>query len=201
MNILRTNPECFQEKCIYLKEYIVYLYPKSNSFHESLKMAYQDVYQSESIAVWLKRFQSEDKQKDIVRFLIHMAAQDGIVAPREKVELFKVIDTFGLDHEEWMDLIDDINRVFAERQNRWRKTKNAQVENYHDSLLSKALDYFEVSRDAISEQLLRDKYRKLVKEYHPDRHPNATAEQHSELEVKFQELQLYYEELLKLLEN
>lgn len=201
MNVLRTNPECFQEKCIYLKEYIVYLYPKSNSFHESLKMSYNDVYRSESIVNWLNRFHAEEERRDVVRFLIHMAAQDGIVAPREKSELFKIIDTFSLARKEWTELMDGINDAFMERQSHWRKTQSSQSGNYRERLIVKALDYFEVKREAIDEQLLRDKYRKLVKEYHPDRHPNATAEERNELEVKFQELQLYYEELLKLLDN
>ncbi len=200
MNVLRTNPECFQEKCIYLKEYIVYLYPESNSFHESLKMAYNDIYRSESIVKWLGRFHSEDERRDVVRFLIHMAAQDGIVAPREKTELFRIIDTFGFERKEWVELIDGINEEFAERQNRWRKTHSTSLgENYRDSLIVKALDYFGLKRDALNEELLRDKYRSLVKKYHPDRHPDATADQRNELEVQFQELQLYYEELLKLL--
>lgn len=201
MNVLRTNPECFQEKCIYLKEYIVYLYPKSNSFHESLKMSYNDVYRSESIVNWLSRFHAEEERRDVVRFLIHMAAQDGIVAPREKSELFRIIDAFSLARKEWMDLMDGINQAFMEQQNRWRKTQNSQSTNYRDDLIARALDYFGVKREAIDEQLLRDKYRKLVKEYHPDRHPDATAEERNELEVKFQELQVHYEQLLKSLDN
>lgn len=201
MNVLRTNPECFQEKCVYLKEYIAYLYPKSNSFHESLKMSYNDVYRSESIVNWLNRFHAEEERRDVVRFLIHMAAQDGVVAPREKSELFRIIDTFSLAREEWADLMDSINQAFMEQQNRWRKTQNSQSVTYRDDLIGRALGYFGVKRDAIDEQLLRDKYRKLVKEYHPDRHPNATAEERNGLEVKFQELQLHYEQVLKLLDN
>ena len=201
MNVLRTNPECFQEKCIYLKEYIVYLYPKSNSFHESLKMSYNDIYRSESIVNWLNRFHVEEERRDVVRFLIHMAAQDGIVAPREKSELFRIIDAFSLARKEWIDLMDGINDAFMERQNSWRKRQSSQNRNYRDDLIVRSLDYFGMKREAIDEQLLRDKYRKLVKEYHPDRHPNATVEERNELEVKFQELQVYYEELLKLLDN
>ncbi len=201
MNVLRTNPECFQEKCVYLKEYIVYLYPKGNSFHESLKMSYNDVYRSESIVNWLNRFHAEEERRDVVRFLIHMAARDGIVAPREKSELFRIIDSFSLARKEWIELMDGINEAFTDQQNRWRKTQSSPSKNYRETLIVKALDYFEVTREAIHEQLLRDKYRKLVKKYHPDRHPDATAEERNELEVKFQELQLYYEELLKLLDN
>lgn len=199
MNVLRANPDCFKEKCIYLKEYIGYLYPKSDSFHESLRIAYSDVYRSESIVNWLKRFQAEDEQRDVVRFLIHMAAQDGVVAPREKTELFKIIDTFSMSRTEWVDLMDGINDSFSKQQSRRRNAQNDRSENYRDDLIVEALDYFGMKREAMDEQQLRDKYRKLVKEYHPDRHPDANAEQRNELEVKFQELQMYYEELLKLL--
>ncbi|MNY07378.1 Dna-J like membrane chaperone protein [compost metagenome] len=199
MNVLRTSPEYFREKCGYLKEYIVYLYPESTSFHESLRMAYKDVYRSESIVNWLNRFHTVDERKNVVRFLIHMAAQDGIVAPREKEELFRIIDAFELERREWSDLINEINMEFANRQNRWKKEYHAPNESYRDDLVEKALNYFEMERDGVDERLLREKYRKLVKEYHPDRYPDATAEEHSELEVKFQELQLYYEEILKLL--
>lgn len=199
MNVLRTNPDCFREKCIYLKEYILYLYPRNTSFHESLKMAYVDIYRSESIVQWLNRFQDDDERRDVVRFLIHMAAQDGIVAPREKVEIIRIIDAFGLAHNEWIVLIEDINKAFAEKQNRWRKTHDTKVESYQDELIRKALLYFEMQRETLNEQMLRNRYRNLVKQYHPDSHPTATQEQHKELEIKFQELQLYYEELLKLL--
>ena len=56
-----------------------------------------------------------------------------------------------------------------------------------------------MQRESLDEQVLRSKYLKLVKSYHPDRHPDASPEERNELEVKFQELQVYYEELLKLL--
>lgn len=199
MNVLRMQPDCFKEKCGYLKEYITYLYPENDSFHETIKMAYQDVYYSESIVRWLNRFQDADQRKDTVRFLIHMAAQDGVVATREEAELFRIIDAFELMRQEWVDLITDINHSFAKRQNRWRETHHAKPESYYSDLLQRALEYFELKREAIDEQSLRDRYRRLVKEYHPDRHPDATPEEKKELEVKFQELQLYYEELIKLL--
>lgn len=199
MNVLRTNPDCFKEKCIYLKEYIAYLYPKSDSFHESLRIAYSDVYRSESIVNWLKRFQTEEEQRDVVHFLTHMAAQDGVIAPREKAELFKIIDAFAMARKEWEDLMDSINDAFAKQQSRRRNTRNTRSENDRDDLIVEALDYFGMKREAIDEEQLRDKYRKLVKEYHPDRHPDASPEQRNELEVKFQELQMHYEELLKLL--
>lgn len=198
MNLLRTNPECFREKCGYLKEYIVYLYPESNSFHESLKMAYNDIYRSESIVNWLNRFHTEDERRNVVRFLIHMAAQDGVVAPREQAELFRIIDAFALPRREWTDLMGQINREFAKQQNRWKKSQDTGGD-YRDELIERALGYFEMERAAVNERLLRDKYRELVKKYHPDRYPDATAEEHNELELKFQELQSHYEELLKLL--
>mgnify|MGYP002358173720 FL=1 len=56
-----------------------------------------------------------------------------------------------------------------------------------------------MEREALNEQQLRSRYRELVKLYHPDRHPDATPEEHKELEIKFQEIQLYYEELIKLI--
>ncbi|TSJ47677.1 DnaJ domain-containing protein [Fluviicola chungangensis] len=198
MNVLRTNPDCFKEKCIYLKEYIVYLYPENHgSFHESLKMAYSDVYRSESIVRWLSRFQQEEQHRDVVRFLIHMAAQDGVIGSREKGELVRIIDAFTLVHEEWLVLMEDINRAFARRYE-YRSKANDSI-SYRDDLERKALEYFEMEKDALDEEKLRLKYRKLVKKYHPDRYPDASPEEHKELEVKFQELQLYYEELLKLL--
>ncbi|WP_343633508.1 TerB family tellurite resistance protein [Fluviicola sp.] len=200
MNVLRTHPDCFKEKCIYLKEYIIYLYPENHgSFNESLKMAYKDVYRSESIVYWLCRFLSEEERKDVVRFLIHMAAQDGVVALREKAELIRIIDSFGLPHREWLELMESINTTFARRQERWNKSNDARVESYQASIVDKALVYFEMQRETLEGELLRTKYRKLVKKYHPDRHPDATTEERKELEVKFQELQLYYDELLKLL--
>lgn len=198
MNVLRTNPDCFKEKCIYLKEYIIYLYPENNtSFNESLKMAYTDVYRSESIVRWLSRFQQEEQRKDNVRFLIHMAAQDGVIGSREKSELIRIIDEFGLVHQEWLVLMEDINQAFTRRQERRYRTNDS--EGYRDDLTERALEYFGVSKGEIDEEDLRLKYRKLVKKYHPDRHPDANPEERKVLEVKFQELQLYYEELLKLL--
>ena len=200
MNVLRTNVDCFKEKCVYLKEYILYLYPEDNSsFHESLKMAYSDVYRSDSIVRWLNRFHAEDQRKDTVRFLIHMAAQDGVVGSREKAELIRIIDAFSLEHQEWLELMESINETFTRRQNRWDKAKEARSESYRASITTKALEYFEMQRESLDEQVLRSKYRKLVKSYHPDRHPDASPEERNELEVKFQELQVYYEELLKLL--
>lgn len=199
MNVLRTNPDCFREKCIYLKEYVLYLYPRNKSFHESLKMAYGDIYRSESIVQWLNRFLEKDQRRDVVRFLVHMAAQDGIVALREKEEIIQIIDAFELVHDEWIVLIEDINKAFADKQNRWRKTHDTRVESYQDELIRKALLYFEMQRETLNEEGLRNRYRNLVKQYHPDSNPMATPEQHKALEIKFQELQLYYEELLKLL--
>jgi DnaJ-domain-containing protein 1 len=197
MNVLRAHPQCFKEKCIYLKEYIVYLYPEgSSSFHESLKMAYSDVYRSESIVQWLNRFQVEDERKDVVRFLIHMAAQDGVVGSREKAELIRIVDAFGLLHQEWMELMEGINEAFAKRGN---KANDNQASGSRSDCANKALDYFEMQWEGINEEELRLKYRRLVKKYHPDRYPDAAPEERKQLEVKFQELQLYYEELLKLL--
>ncbi len=198
MNVLRTNPDCFKEKCIYLKEYIIYLYPENNSsFNESLKMAYSDVYRSESIVRWLNRFQQEDQRKDVVRFLIHMATQDGVVGSHEKVELIRIIDAFALVHREWLVLMEDINETYTRRNERRSKT-NDSGSYYQESLVEKSLVYFEMQKDGLDEDKLRLKYRGLVKKYHPDRHPDASPEERKELEVKFQELQLHYEELLKL---
>jgi len=197
MNVLRIHPECFKEKCIYLKEYIIYLYPEDHhSFHESIRMAYKDVYRSESIVRWLNRFCEEDKRKDVVRFLVHMSAQDGVVGSHEKAELVKIINAFGLVHLEWLNLMEDINEAFARRNERRSGAGNFQL--YRESVVDKALEYFGVERQGLDESKLRLKYRKLVKKYHPDRHPDATPEERNELEVKFQELQVYYEELLKL---
>lgn len=199
MNVLRTHPECFKEKCAYLKGYIVFLYPENNgSFHESLKMSYKDIYHSESIVYWLNRFQTVDERKDVVRFLIHMAAEDGVVGSREKAELVRIVDAFGLERKEWTDLMESINQDFIKRQERWNKTHDGRSESYQSDFIGKALHYFELNREALNENVLRSKYRKLVKKYHPDRHPDADLEERKELEVKFQELQSYYDELLKL---
>ena len=199
MNVLRTHPECFKEKCAYLKGYIVFLYPENNgSFHESLKMSYKDIYHSESIVYWLNRFQTADERKDVVRFLIHMAAEDGVVGPREKAELVRIVDAFGLERKEWTDLMESINQDFIKRQERWNKTHDGRSESYRSDFIGKALHYFELNREALNENVLRLKYRELVKKYHPDRHPDADLEERKELEVKFQELQSYYDELLKL---
>ncbi len=199
MNVLRAHPDCFKEKCMYLKEYIYYLYPDTDSFHESLKMAYKDVYRSASIVNWLNQFLDEEQRRDVVRFLIHMAAQDGIIASRERAELVTIIDAFDLVRGEWLDLIEGINDDFAEKQRRWNERHQKTTERYVDSLVEKALVCFELGREALNEQQLRSRYRELVKLYHPDRHPDATPEEHKELEIKFQEIQLYYEELIKLI--
>jgi len=199
MNVLRTHPDFFKEKCAYLKEYVFYLYPKIDSFHESLGMAYRDVYRSKSIVNWLNRFLEEDERKNVVRFLIHMAAQDGVIAPRERTELLEIIDAFGLIHREWVDLIEEINLEFAEKQKRWDRNHTSHGERYQDALVQKALTCFELERAQVNEQSVRSKYRELVKKYHPDRHPDAGPEEHRELEIKFQEIQVYYEELIKLI--
>lgn len=93
--------------------------------------------------------------------------------------------------------MEDINQVFVRRNERRSKAANTRI--YRESVVDKALEYFAVEKAALDENKLRLKYRELVKKYHPDRHPDASPEERNELEMKFQELQVHYEELLKLL--
>lgn len=199
MNVLRSHPQSFQDKCLYIKEYILYLYPNNDSFFESLNWSYRDTYSSKSIVKWLNTHLNEDAIQDGIRFLISMAAVDGVIAPKERKELIGIIDSFQIDSGNWIKMMDEINEAFVQRQKQWKSKGSTSNLSYRESLVQKAMDYFEISKEELSETTLRKKYLVFVKKYHPDRSPNATPEERKELEIKFQEVQLYYDELLKLL--
>lgn len=199
MNVLKRHPECFREKCLYIKEFVAFLYPNNQSFHESLRFSYTDYYASDTIVKWLNEYISMHQKEDTVRFLIQLAAQDGIIASQERSELEPIILDFGLPLEEWGIVMDEINACFFQRQQEWR-SQNSGV-SYQTTIFEKALEYFQVSSNDLNEKVLRKAYRELVKQTHPDRYPDATAEERKKHEIEFQKIQVYYEELLKRLEK
>lgn len=197
MNVLRSHPICWQEKCLYIKEYIVYLYPNNSSFFESLRWSYKDIYSSQSLVKWLNKHLDKNAIENDIRFLIHMAAIDGVIASKEREELVDIIEAFQVETSVWLEMMDSINQEFQDRRNSWRKKE--EPISYHDSIVVKALAYFEMSKEILNATILRKKYLKFAKKFHPDSSPHATLNERKELEIKFQEVQLYYDELLKLL--
>lgn len=195
MNVLKSHPEYFREKCVYMKEYVAFLYPNNTSFYESLRFSYTDYYASHTIVKWLNEHLAPSQKEDVVRFLIYMAAQDGVVAQKEILELNTIIEAFDLPINEWKALMDSINQRFYEQQERWRKRNESG--SYRSASLKNALEYFGLKEITKDEELLRQLYREKVKLCHPDCFPNATEQERKQYEVEFQQLQMHYEELIK----
>ncbi|RAX58181.1 hypothetical protein CCZ01_03660 [Helicobacter monodelphidis] len=101
------------------------------------------------------------KRLKVIEFLFVVAYADGVLAEEERETIIDIAAYFELSNE-------DFNRIY-DRFEEFMQNKTSQAESQNS--LESALQTFgltEESEENITSELIKKRYRELVKKYHPD---------------------------------
>lgn len=135
----------------------------------------------QELIFWCSRKLDHAQKLQLFEFLAWICNVDHEIVEEEKELLLYVLGRFQLSFDE----LSAVARATVEiRSERVRVTEKPLRSRYLSVLGLK---------ETASAQEIKKTYRLLVKQVHPDRHPNATVEQKQLLEARFQEIQEAYD--------
>lgn len=127
----------------------------------------------------LRMYTPHHTRLQIVRFLLELALADGEISEREHYFIFKVAGFINVNDVAYRTIKKEVEEA------------GPQMSVY---------DLLGVTPNTPFAQI-RTKYRALILQSHPDRHPNATEQERKELSLKFQQIQQAYAEIKALHEK
>jgi DnaJ like chaperone protein len=154
---------------IFLKEY----FPENHS-DERIRMLHhclQKEYDLNIVCDQLRMFTTIETRKQIVRFMLDLAASDNEISERENFFIFKVAGYLNVNDIEY------------------RKLKKYSTEQDSEAFRILGVN----PKDDIV--AIRNAYRKLILKFHPDRNKEATIEELKKLSEKLQEIKTAYEQI------
>ncbi len=142
---------------------------RSNVFNHLLAKVYDLNLACDRLRIYTKLH----TRIQVIRFLLDVANHQRSMTERENYFIFRVAGYMNVNDVEYKKL----------------KAELSQISHSF-------FDVLEVAHSSSFEQV-RSNYRRLVLRYHPDRNKNADEAERKKLSLKFQELQLAYEQARK----
>ncbi len=171
-------------KEIWVNKYIKKHFPDAKcKVDESFDFAIWNSIDLDELAFWCSQKLNHQQKLQLFEFLTYLSLVDHELVDDERELLLYVLNRFNLSFEE----------LSAEAQSavKLEEKKVVEVSVSHRKRYFSALGL----REDASAVEIKKMYRLLVKEVHPDRHPNATPEERRMFEARFQEIQEAYEYL------
>jgi DnaJ like chaperone protein len=150
-----------------------------------------DVFLDDKIPVmdlveWCNKHVSYAQKLETFLFLSEIALLGGRLMDKEKEYLLFIIQKFAIKMQ---DLPDHIQYKIFERQQKQESIKQSSFSyQFHYEIL-------ELTKDASAKEI-KDAYRKMVKKFHPDSHPDLSSQEKKELAMKFHQVQEAYDALM-----
>jgi hypothetical protein len=150
-----------------------------------------EVFLEEKIPVmdlieWCNKQVSYTQKLETFLFLSEISLMDEQLAFKEKEYLLFIIQRFSILNQDIPEKIQD--HVFERQQQKKSIKQSVFSYQFHYEVLG-------LKKDA-SVKDIKDAYRKLVKKFHPDSHPDLGEDAKKELAEKFQEVQEAYDALM-----
>ena len=145
-----------------------FLDEKMNVFHHLL----QKNYDTKKACVDLYNLSETATRHQIIYFLFDLAECDKMLSEKEHLMIASIAG--------WLN----INRIDFAKIEESRRPKVLTV-----------FDILEV-KETDSTSHIKSKYRKLVLQFHPDKHPNLSEKERKKMEQKLREIQDAYQQIL-----
>jgi len=167
-----------------INKYIKEHFPEAKcKVDESFDFAIWNSIDLDELAFWCSQKLNHDQKLQLFEFLACLSLVDKELIDEERELLLYILNRFNLSFEELS--------VEARSAVEW---KEERVVDFRVSHRIRYLNALGLSEGAGATEI-KKMYRLLVKEVHPDRHPNATLEQRRTFEARFQEIQEAYDYL------
>jgi DnaJ like chaperone protein len=145
-----------------------------------------------SVANWVVQKMHESQERaDLIDFLIDLAFVDGELIDREFTALVRLGELIGVQSF-YIEkrVVEHRKRIFGQFSGEARLHEIANS----GTRRRMALAILDLNSNATADDIKRS-YRRLVKEYHPDRNLNLSEQERGEFAQRFLEIQDAYEEL------
>ena len=173
-----------QTKRFRIEKYIKEHFPEAKcKVDESFDFAIWNSIDLDELAFWCSQKLNHDQKLQLFEFLAWLSLVDHELNDEERELLLYILNRFNLSFEE---LSVEVRSAVEWKEERVVDFRVSHRRRYLNALgLSEGAGAIEIKK----------MYRLLVKEVHPDRHPNATLEQRRTFEARFQEIQEAYDYL------
>lgn len=190
-----------KDKTRFINEYFNRYFRKATyNFADSLLFSMRHPMQIDSVSSWLNaNLKTEGERSQVIYFLTGLGMLDGKLSKRELQFLEIMNRKLELPQSNLERIISIFKNYHASKKEKDRTRKNTS----RPSSIDQSKRYAEILHLEGSPSLdsLKQAYRKLVKQHHPDRFNQASEAQQLLAKEKFQQIQEAYEYWKERLEN
>ncbi|XOV67171.1 MAG: DnaJ family molecular chaperone [Fluviicola sp.] len=182
-----------KDKTKFINEYFYkYFRNATYNFGDSLLFSMRHPMQIESVVSWMKKnLKTEGERSQVVYFLTGLGMLDGTLSRRELQFLEIINRKLELPQSNLERIISIFKNHYAyQKENSKNKKKTVGNDNNEQSRRYAMILHLKETPTADS---LKQSYRKLVKQHHPDRFNQASEAQQLLATEKFQQIQEAYD--------
>lgn len=176
-----------KDKMVYIDQYLKKHFPNDHEkLVPALEWAYDYPIKPQSVATWYKSNRADTKTiEDLVIFILDLALIDGEINNQEYYLLKQVSSILGFIK---------LNQLIEERI---PKQSNSSKQSYSSTSDQRknALQVLGLELNATASDI-KNAYRSLVKQYHPDKHQHASKQMQEESHERFIAVQEAYDYLI-----
>ncbi|WP_343633506.1 DnaJ domain-containing protein [Fluviicola sp.] len=183
--MIKRDRYCFMVKRNRIHQFVQRVYDKKLDADEIIDMFLDDKIPLADLIEWCNKFISYERKLETFLFLIDIAFIDHELVDTEKEYLLFIIQKFAIRNQ---DISQDVQEKLFENHGKVSARNSVSgFESYYEVL--------EIASDATDKEV-KESYRRLVKQFHPDSHPHLTVEEKKALSDKFQRVQEAYDHLM-----
>ncbi len=180
-----------KDKTRFINEYFRRYFKNANyNFGDSLLFSLRHPMQIDSVSEWLRNnLHTEGERAQVIYFLTGLGMLDGTLSSRE----LHFLEVMNSKLELPTSNLERIISIF--RNYRTSRDENESRAKKQKPSLDQEKRYRQILhlKETPSEEMLKQTYRKLVKQHHPDRFSQASEAQQLIAKEKFQQIQEAYE--------
>ncbi|MGV3630274.1 MAG: J domain-containing protein [Bacteroidota bacterium] len=176
------------EKVSYLKSYFMRHYSTTPvNIRDSMQRNFHYPIRAESAASWVNRYFSTDTKKQLVQFLVGLSHVDGTLNREEYEALKSVVSVLQLE----LSFLDAAIHLYKEQKKSPKKKAALRTSEKQKCALTLGVP------ENADKKEIKQRFRELAKQHHPDRYSKNTKEQQEMAHKRFLEIQRAYEYLMK----
>lgn len=181
-----------KDKTRYINEYFNRYFRKATyNFADSLLFSMRHPMQIDSVSFWLnEHLKTEGERSQVIYFLTGLGMLDGRLSKRELQFLEIMNRKLHLPQSNLERIISIFKNYHASRKESQEKSRTHRTTSIDQSKRYAEILHLEGTPTADS---LKQVYRKLVKQHHPDRFSQSSEAQQLLAKEKFQQIQEAYE--------
>ncbi|MBX2950288.1 MAG: DnaJ domain-containing protein [Crocinitomicaceae bacterium] len=183
------------QKIAYLRSFFIRQFKGSpDHFDDIIDRNFHYPIEPVSVVNWVNQHAREQQKKQLVQFLVGLCHIDKLLKPKEYTALKVFTKNLQLEAAFLEECILFYQKERATHANNQEQQRTASGST-GVSQRKKYADILGVNESA-DEKEIKQRYRQLVKRYHPDKYVNESKEQQKQVNQRFLEIQEAYEFLL-----